>query len=80
MTSESPIGMSNDENLDYTTDPEWIDEQIDRFLSWDYMVAQLTLDFGHKTATEICDKIGVHYLFYKTNLLAVRRRLKNGQK
>lgn len=44
---------------DITLDPDWIDSQTQRLISWEILVRYLTLNTQEIPAEKLCDMIGV---------------------
>ena len=64
VTDTSKRSSSADED-DITLNEEWIQEQIDRLLSWEILVRGLTLNTEEIPAEKLCDMIGMpkNYVF-----------------
>ncbi len=50
-----------DPEKDITTDPVWIEEQVDRLSGWEYLNRRLRHQMDKPMRPQdLCDKIGVH--------------------
>jgi len=65
---------------DITLDEDWIEEQVDRLLSWEIFVRALTLQTQEIPAEKLCDMIGMPKNYVYGILKNVKRKLTHAQR
>lgn len=66
-----------DTSSDITTDPKWIEEQIDRLLGWELLRRELMCDVTPVETIELCDSIGVNKGYVHTVLQSVKPKFES---
>lgn len=61
---------------DKTTDPVWLDQQIDRLLGFEVLHKAITGDPHQMSPADLGDKIGVHKGYSHCILKNIKRRYK----
>lgn len=64
-----------DTAIDVTTDPRWINEQIDRLLGWEVLQREFMGASEPMEILHLCDSIGVNKGFVNTTLVSIRQKL-----
>jgi hypothetical protein len=62
---------------DITTDPVWVNEQIDRLLGWELLRRELMCDVTPVETMELCDSIGVNKGYVHTVLQSVKPKFES---
>jgi hypothetical protein len=61
--------------IDVTTDPKWINEQIDRLLAWEVLQREFMCVSEPMEILHLCDSIGVNKGFVHSTLVSIRKKL-----